>query len=114
MAARTDTKYEANAGTIHRILLTPEFAAVAGTPPTGAVNSRIRPKVSKTDREFGIRPRGVTLVRTIGTPPDTFKKYTFLVVLTPADWASPGFSEGSTITIGSIDYKVVSLVDEDF
>ena len=114
MVARTETKYEANSGTIHRILLTPDFAAAAGTPPEGAVNSKIRPKVSKTDREFGIRPRGVTLSRTIGTAPDTFKKYAFLVVLTATDWNSAAYAPEAEITIGSLTYKVVNQVDEDF
>lgn len=114
MVARTDTKYEANAGSIHRILLTPEYAAVAGTPPMGDVDSSIRPKVTKTKREFGIKPRGVTLVRTIGTAPDTFKKYTFLVVLTETAWNGATFAPGATITIDSVDYTVVNRVGEDF
>lgn len=114
MVARTDTKYEADSGTIHRILLTPDYAAAAGTPPTGAVNSDIRPKVSKTNGEFGIRPRGVNLSRTVGTAPDTFKKYAFLPVLAATVFVGTAFAPGATVTIGGVDWIVVTREPEDY
>ena len=114
MVAKVPIKYEANSGNIHQMQLSPDFAAAAGTEPTGAVDSDIIPKVSKSDREFGIRPRGVRLVRTVGTAPDTFKKYTFVPVMTATEWNSATYAKGATVTVGSIDYVVSSRLDEDF
>ena len=114
MVAFVQTKYEADSGDIHGIRLTPDYSAAAGTAPTGDVNNSIKVKVSKTNREFGIRPRGVRLSRTVGTAPDTFKKYAFLPVLGAVEFAGAGFAIGTTITIGGIDYTVIAKVPEDF
>lgn len=114
MPARTDTKYESDTGSIHRILLTPAYAASAGTPPAGAVDSDIRPKVSKTNGEFGLRPRGVNLSRTVGTAPDTFKKYAFLPVLSAVAFAGNTFAPGATVSIDGVDWKVVTREPEDY
>lgn len=114
MPARTRTKYEADDSAIHAISMTPDFAARAGAAPTGAVNSPIRVKISKSNRAYGIRPRGVTLARTIGTAPDTFTKTTFLPVLTPTAFASATFALDAKITIGSTEWTVVSKRGEDY
>lgn len=114
MPARTDTKYESDLGTIHRILLTPDFAAAAGAAPAGDITSNIRPKVSKSNGEFGLRPRGVRVSRTLGTDPDTFKKYAFLPVLSATVFAGTTFNSGAEVTIGGITYTVVSRVSEDY
>ena len=114
MPVLTDTKYEGNDAQIYKISLTPDYAAAAGTAPTGTITSNIRPKITKGDREFGVRPRGVRLVRTIGTAPDTFKKYAFLPVLTASEWASATYAPGVTVTIGTIDYTVASRINEDY
>lgn len=114
MTARTVTKYEADLGSIHSISLTPDYAAAAGTPPTGDVNNDIKPKVSKTNREFGLRPRGVSLSRTLGTAPDTFKKYAFLPVLTSTDFNGTSYAPGATVTIGGTAWTVVTRVPEDY
>ena len=114
MPALVETKYESDQGTIHRFLLTPNYAAAAGTPPTGAVDSDIRPKVSKANNEFGIRPRGVRLSRIIGTAPDTCRKYAFLSVLTAIEWNSTAFNPGASVTIGTDTYTIVVRVPEDY
>lgn len=114
MVAKTVTKYEADSGDIHGILLHPDKAAVAGSPPTGDVSSPIKAKISKTNKEYGIRPRGVRLARIIGTAPDTFKKYAFLPVLTSAAMGTPAFAIGATITIGGVAWIVVSHEGEDY
>lgn len=114
MPARTRTKYESDDAEIYSVSLTPDFAEKAGTPPTGAVTSPIKVKISKGNREFGLRPRGVTLARTIGTAPDTFTKTTFLPVLTPSAFASATFALDAKITIGSIEWTVVSKRGEDY
>lgn len=113
MAARTRTKYESNGGDIHPISLTAAYAAAAGTAPAGAISNDIQVKVSKTNREFGLRPRGVRLYRTLGTAPNTFVRYAFLPVLTETAWDGNGFNPETEITINSISWKVLKRVPED-
>lgn len=114
MPALTRTKYEADDGTIHPIRFTADFAAKAGTPPTGAVNSDIKAKITKSNREYGLRPRRVGLARTVGTAPDTFSKTTFLPVLTPTAYASSAFAIDAKITIGTVEWTVISRQGEDY
>lgn len=114
MPARTRTKYQSDDDEVYALSLTPDFAAKAGTAPTGAVTSPIKVKVSKGNREYGLRPRGVTLARTIGTAPDTFTKTTFLPVLTATAFASATFALDAEITIGTTVWKVVGKRGEDY
>lgn len=114
MPAQTRTKYESDEGDIYAIRLSPDYAAKAGAAPTGAVTSPIRAKVSKGNREFGIRPRGVTLARTLGTAPDTFVKTTFLPVLTPTAFSSSTFALDAKISIGSTEWTVIAKRPEDY
>lgn len=114
MPARVRTKYESDDSEVYAIVLSPDFAAKAGTAPTGTVTSPIKAKVTKSSRAYGIRPRGVTLSRTLGTAPDTFTKTTFLPVLTPSAFASATFALGASITIGSTAWTVVSKRGEDY
>lgn len=113
MPARTRTKYESDGGDIHPISLTAAYAAAAGTAPTGAIDNDIQVKVTKTNREFGLRPRGVRLYRVLGTAPNTFVRYTFLPVLTETAWSGNGFAPETAITINSIEWKVLKRVSED-
>lgn len=114
MVANAVVKYESNSGQIYQLSLNPDRAAAAGTEPTGGVTSDIKAKVSKSNREFGIRPRGVRLSRVVGTAPDTFRKYSFLPVLTPVAFATADFQLGATITIGGVVWTVVVRIGEDF
>lgn len=114
MPAKVQTKYEADNGGIYTILLSPDYAAQAGTPPTGVVTSALKVKVSKGNKEFGLRPRGVKLARTVGTAPDTFKKYSFLPVLTPAEFITSAYALGTEITIGGVVWIVVGIQPEDY
>ena len=114
MPNRVKTKYQSNDDTIHVISLTPDYAAVAGTPPGGAVDSDIKVKVTKTNREHGIRPRGVRLYRFIGDPPEQAIRYGFLPVLTETAWEGAGFAPETTITIGSNTWKVLARQPEDY
>lgn len=114
MAVLTDTLYEADSGEIHLIRLTPEYAAAAGSPPAGPATSDIIAKVSKGNKEFGIRPRQVRLSRTVGTGADAFRRYASLAVLTPTAFNSATFAKGATVTIDGIDYNVIAKMGEDF
>jgi len=107
-------KYEADGGQIHLLTMDADRLAVAGAEPTAASNSSIRAKISKSNREYGIRPRGVRLARTVGTAPDTFSKYAFLPVLTPTAFNGTGFTLGGTITIGTIEWQIIARISEDY
>lgn len=114
MAMINRYKYEADDGSIHNIKMTADRFAAAGTEPLGNVDDEVIVKQSKANTEHGIRPRSVTLVRTVGTPPDEFKKYTTLPVLSIADFALPAFAVGATITIGGVAWEIVIRNKEDF
>lgn len=114
MTTFTNGKYESDSGDIHPIRLDPLRYAQAGTEPTGNINNDIKVKVSKTDREFGIRPRGVTLAREIGTAPDTFKKYSFLPILLASEFGNTSFAIGATITIDGVAWEVIAKKAEDY
>ena len=114
MAVLSTVKYEGNDGQVYNIKLTADFAVAAGTEPTGGVTSDIKPKLTKSDREHGIRPRGVRLVRTIGTAPDQFKKYATIPVLTAVEWNSGAYAPGAAINVGTTAYTVVSRISEDY
>ena len=108
------TKYLADSGTIHRLVMSAPRIAVAGTPPAGDIDSRIPAKVSKSNREYGIRPRGVRLMRPVN-PTATDKVYrAFLPVLTETAWDAAGFNEDATVTIGGVAWKVTARVPEDY
>jgi len=114
MPAFTVTKYEGDDGEIYGVRLSPSKFAVAGTPPAGAATSNIKAKVSKSRREFGIKPRGVTVARTIGTGDDTFKKYSFVPVLTPAAFGTATFAIGADITFSGFTWTITAKVPEDY
>jgi len=112
-------KYESNAGTIHRLRISAEKAAVASnTEPSGAIDSPIKVKVSKGNREFGLRPRGVRLYRTVtggsGNEAVTKVLYSFLPILTATVFESATFADEATVTINSVAWKVLSKVQEDY
>lgn len=113
MALRTTTKYEDGDGNIRRIVLSADYAAQAGTAPTGAIDVAGTVKVTKSTRSYGIKPRGVRLSRVIGTAPNQFKKYTFLPVLTPTAFDGATYDVGATITIGSTAWTVAKKIGED-
>lgn len=105
-------KYEAESGTIHPLRLDDARASVAGPAPAADIDSGAATvKISKSRGQFGIRPRGVRLVRTVGTAPNQFKKYTFLPCLTPARYNA--LTRGTDVTIGGTSWEVSKQVPED-
>lgn len=107
-------KYLADSGRIHQGVMDADRIAIAGSEPTDPADSNIRVKISKSNREYGLRPRGVRLARTIGTAPDTFVKYSFLPVLNGGDFDSPAFGLGQTKTYGGNTWEIIAKVNEDF
>jgi len=114
MAAKILKKYESDAGSIHPIRLGTDEATAAGAEPSGDIDSRIKVKVSKGNREYGIRPRGLRLARVKGTAPDTFVVYKFLPILTEAGLELAANAVGKDKTVGAIAWKVVDHRPEDF
>jgi hypothetical protein len=114
MVAFSNTKYESDSGDIHPLRISPTVLGAAGTPPTGAVSNSIKVKVSKTNRSYGIRPRGVRLSRTVGTDPDTFKRYKFIPVLTPTAFNGASFALNGTVSINSVVWTITGKVPEDY
>lgn len=108
------TKYQSDSDSIHKIRLSADRLAKAGTAPTGAIDSPIPAKVSKSNREYGLRPRGVRLTRPLNPTATDKIYYSFLPVLTAAGLDATGFAIGATIQIGSTDWKVIAKVNEDY
>lgn len=107
-------KYLADSGQIHLGVMDADRIAIAGAEPDAAATSSIRVKISKSNREYGLRPRGVRLARTIGVAPDTFVKYAFLPVLNGDDFESPQFGLGVEKTYGGNTWEIIGKVNEDF
>ena len=112
MATKTTVKYESDTGLVHPMKVDSTRTTHIGTAPTGAYDTKISVKQSKSKSEAGIKPRGVRLSRILGTAPDTFSKTTFLPVVTVTALATSAFDIGATITINSIAWKVESKVGE--
>ena len=113
------SKYEANNGTIHPIRLNSKTADVAGnTAPTGATSSEIYAKISKSNREFGIRPRLVTGVNTTeitqGEETYVFRKRVSIPILTKSVYDGAVFDIGATFEYDGEDYTVQSKTAEDY
>jgi len=111
-------KYEADSGSIHRIRLGKFNAAVtSNTEPTAVVNSNIRVKISKSNREFGLRPRTIGLTRVVEAQSGDLEfAVTYrarLPVLTQTVFDSTPFAIGQTITINSIVWTIASKNPED-
>lgn len=103
MARMKNTKYKADGGSIHPIRVRQAtYDTVLGTEPTGEVTSNVRAKISKSKREFGLRPRMVLIARTRGTGDDTYTDYATLPVLDPDDFNS---STGGWVTGSKLSYK---------
>lgn len=112
MATRTRTKYQSDEGGIHPISLDPGSVAAAGAAPTAAIDSQIRAKVSKSNKEAGLRPRGLRLARTVGAAPNEFVRYAFAPVLTPTAYEAATVQ--GTVTYQGDTWTIVAKVPEDY
>ena len=112
MAAKIKAKYQANNGDIHPIRLNQETLNSAGPQPAGAITSSLSADVRKGKREYGLGPRGVMISQTLGTTPDTFKRYAFLPVLSEASYDAGNFVIGGTVSYKDNAWTVESLVPE--
>ncbi len=85
--------------------------ATAGSFSQGATDDADFVKVSKGNREFGQRPRGLTLSRNLGSDDEPNLRYKFLPMATQA--AFNAASIGSTITVGGVSWTVIGKRAED-
>lgn len=113
MGVFSNTAYESDTGTVHPLRLRPETLSAAGAVPAAPINNSIRAKLSKSNNEFGLRPRFVRASRCIGTAPDQATVYTEVPVLTLEVFNSPAFQIGTGINVGGEDYIIISRIPED-
>lgn len=107
MAVKDVYAYVADDGDVKRIRLSNEFAEAGSFSATTGFTDPDFVKVSKTNREFGLRPRGVR-VRRRGT---NGLEYRFVPMATEA--AQDAAVAAGTLTIGANTWTVTSAVDED-
>lgn len=112
------SKYEADNGAIHRISLSAKKLAVASnTVPDGAVSSPVKVKISKGNREYGLRPRGVNLYRSVtgGTGGSAVTKilYAFLPILSKTVYDGATFAAETTHTYNGATWTVLGKRGED-
>jgi hypothetical protein len=113
------TKYASDGGSIHSLQLSAGKAAVASnTVPSGAVDSSIKAKISKSNREFGLRPRGVTMQLSVtggsGANAVTKIRYMFLPILEQTVFDGATFAIGTTHTYKGATWTVSAKVAEDY
>ncbi len=98
--------YTADNGDTYRIRLDEDTAAAGGF--TGVADARdLFVKVSKSNREFGMRPRGIRASRVSNNR----VTYRLIPMATQSDLNSAASSQ--TITVGSATWTVVSVANED-
>jgi len=102
--------YETESGDIMRIRLHEDTVQFAGAAPAAPANASKLPyvKITKTNREHGVRPRGAVYANEEET--DSGRKaiaYRFIPLLTPAA------SAPNTVTIDGDVYNLVSEKGED-
>lgn len=107
-------KYESDDGPIFRLRADASYGELIGEQPTDAPTSPALVKLSKTNREFGLRPRylGLSRTATSGTVSRTYNKR--LPILTLAEWTNAGNALGDVISIDGVDWTVTSRVNEDY
>jgi len=114
MGRTVETKYQSDSGTVVRIRIGTDAAALASNPaPAGALDdSNIFAFASNpgSRRKKALNARGVVLGRSVGTAPDTFVRRTFVPILTQAGLTA--ITVGTAITINGVAYTVRSKINE--
>jgi hypothetical protein len=119
MAGIQRLKYQTNNDSIFNVLLDDNTGidTLIGTQPTADYTENMTIRVSKNNKEVGIRPRQVLLTRTIGgTAPDanclvqTGERYKRVPIPTKTRWDAIALQ--SSFTIGGTEYKVQKKIQE--
>ena len=119
MAGIQRLKYATNSGSIFNVLLDEATGVntVIGGEATGAYTENMTIRVSKNNKEVGIRPRQVLLAREIGDS-DTVSnclvqgatRYKRLPIPTQARWDAIALN--SKFTIAGTEYTVTKKINE--
>lgn len=118
----TRSRYQATYDTanIHPIRVQPETISLSTTgqnsrtnaAPTGSINVPISAKVSKGNREIGLRPRYLVLEAVSDTPSGyEIGSITRVPILTEATFNA--INEGDSVSYNSGTWEVVSKIVED-
>ena len=112
-------KYEFDSGAIGLIQVSKAKGAVASnTVPTAAVDTKLRASMSKNKGEAGVKPRYVSLTRTINvtapTPAFDVVKTSTLAILSKSVFDGATFDVGKTVTINSIVWTVADKFPESY
>lgn len=119
MAGLQRVKYETDAGSIFNVILDDNTGVdtFIGTIPTGSYTENMTIRVTKNNKEVGIRPRMVLLTRTIASgEPDanclvqTGERYKRIPIPTKTRWDA--IADKSTHTIGGTVYTVKKKINE--
>lgn len=81
----TNTLYQSDAGSVYKIRISEDKADLggAGAVATAITDPNVEVIASEGGRKkFGIHARGVKFSRTVGIPPESFKKYIFIPCMT--------------------------------
>lgn len=106
----SNSKYEADSGTIYRIKVQPETVSAsiggANTAPAGTIDGEGSARVGGGNRQYGIKARSVT-IRFTATPPDGYaENQTYRVpILTPTRYNA--INIGTTGTYLGVACEVV-------
>lgn len=119
MGRKVRAKYEAENGNIHVIRLDVATSLVANNAePAGAVNSDIKVKISKNNREHGLRPRMAVLYREVqAAGPDgivTRILYARIPILSKAAWATASWAKEAAVEYAGKNWKVLERMAEDY
>lgn len=112
MAKTVQTTYAADGGAVFKIRIGQDTYTALTTKSGGTVTQNSYVKISKTNREFGLRPRLAVLSRQVGTGADAVVKYKRVPALTADDFAGQ-LKIGGTITIGTTVWTVTDNLAED-
>lgn len=119
MPAIQRLKYQTNNDSIFNVLLDDSTGvdAVIGTAPTGEYTENMTIRVSKNNKEVGIRPRQVLLTRAIGTADQITNclvqdgtRYKRLPIPTEARWDAIALN--AKFTIAGTEYTVAKKINE--
>lgn len=107
-------KYSTDSGTIVRIRMGTDAAALASNPePAGAIDdANIFAFASNpgSRRKKALNARGLVLGRTVGAAPNTFVRRTFVPISTKT--ALDAIAIDTAVTIGGAEYTVKSKIQE--
>ena len=112
-------KYQTANDSIFNVLLDDNTGvdALIGTPPAGEYTENMTIRVSKNNKEVGIRPRQVLLTREIGGNTDdanclvmTATRYKRVPIPTESRWDAIALN--AKFTIGGTEYSVAKKINE--